>query len=137
MNTRFLRRTSIRTIGYTLIATLCALSLPVGQVHAALIGTDVVMSAAQAGQNRAHVNGFLQRKDVRALLQTRGLDADAALQRVNAMTDAEVQSLADRIDNLPAGGSDVLGVVFTVFVILLITDILGLTKVFPFTRPIR
>jgi hypothetical protein len=132
MNTRFLRRTSC-----TLIFTLCALSLPVGQVHAALIGTDAVISAAQAGQNRAHVTGFLQREDVRALLQKRGLDANTALQRVDAMTDAEVQTFADRIDNLPAGGSDVLGIVFTVFVILLITDILGLTKVFPFTRPIR
>lgn len=131
-NTRLLRRTS-----YTLIFTLCALSLPVGQVHAALIGTDAVMSTAQAGQNRAHVSGFLQRQDVRNLLQERGLDANAALQRVNAMTDAEVQTLAERIDTLPAGGSDLLGVVFTVFVILLITDILGLTKVFPFTRPIR
>jgi hypothetical protein len=31
----------------------------------------------------------------------------------------------------------VLGILFAVFVILLITDILGLTKVFPFTRPVR
>jgi hypothetical protein len=38
---------------------------------------------------------------------------------------------------MPAGASDILGILFTVFIILLITDILGLTKVFPFTRPIR
>jgi hypothetical protein len=38
---------------------------------------------------------------------------------------------------LPAGGSSVIGVLFAVFIILLITDILGLTKVFPFTRPVR
>ena len=36
----------------------------------------------------------------------------------------------------PAGG-DILGLVFTVFIILLVTDILGLTKVFPFTRSVR
>lgn len=132
MNTRFLRRTS-----WTVIFTLCALWLPVGQVHAALISTDSALSSAQAGQNRDRVRNFLQRDDVRNMLQTRGLDANAALLRVNAMTDAEVQTVADQIDRLPAGGSDVLGILFTVFVILLITDILGLTKVFPFTRPVR
>lgn len=132
MNIRFLRRTS-----WALIFSLFTLWLPVGQVHAALVGTDTLMSAAQSGQNRDRVRSFLQRDDVQALLQTRGLDAGAAIARVDAMTDAEVQNVADQIDQLPAGGSDVLGVLFTVFVILLITDILGLTKVFPFTRAIR
>jgi len=132
MHTRFLRRTS-----WTLIFSLLALWLPVGQVHAALIGTEAVMSAAQSGQNRDRVRSFLQREDVRSLLQTRGLDANTALLRVDAMTDAEVQTVADQLDSLPAGGSDVLGILFTVFVILLVTDILGLTKVFPFTRAIR
>ncbi|MCY1310880.1 hypothetical protein D9M70_611210 [compost metagenome] len=52
------------------------------------------------------------------------------------MSDAEVAQLADRVDQAPAGG-DVLGVLFAVFVILLVTDILGFTQVFPFTRPIQ
>jgi hypothetical protein len=52
------------------------------------------------------------------------------------MTDDEVRSIAGRIDSLPAGG-DVLGILFTVFIVLLVTDILGFTKVFPFTRSIR
>ncbi|HSB97286.1 MAG TPA: PA2779 family protein, partial [Spongiibacteraceae bacterium] len=105
MNIRFLRRTS-----WTLIFSLFALWLPIGQVHAALIGTDVVASAAQAGINRDRVHSFLQREDVRNLLQTRGLDAAVAQQRIDAMTDAEVQQIAAQLDNLPAGGSDVLGV---------------------------
>lgn len=132
MNNRFLRRTS-----WTLIFSLFALWLPIGQVHAALVGTDAVMSTAQSGQNRDRVRSFLQRDDVRKLMQSRGLDANAAAARVDAMTDAEVQNVADRIDQMPAGGSDVLGILFTVFIILLITDILGLTKVFPFTRSVR
>lgn len=132
MNNRFLRRTS-----WTLIFSLFALWLPVGQVHAAMVGTDAVISTAQSGQNRDRVRSFLQRDDVRKLMQARGLDANAAAARVDAMTDAEVQNVADRIDQMPAGGSDVLGILFTVFIILLITDILGLTKVFPFTRSVR
>jgi hypothetical protein len=82
------------------------------------------------------VNAVLAREDVRAGLAERGLSAELAQDRVQAMSDEEVASLAGRIDQAPAGG-DILGLVFTVFIILLITDILGLTKVYPFTRSVR
>lgn len=52
------------------------------------------------------------------------------------MSDGEVAQLAQRVDQAPAGAG-VVGVLFTLFVILLVTDILGFTKVFPFTRAIR
>ena len=52
------------------------------------------------------------------------------------MSDSEVAQLAGRIDQAPAGG-DVLGILFTVFIVLLVTDIMGFTKVFPFTRSVR
>ena len=51
--------------------------------------------------------------------------------------DAEARQLAEQLDRLPAGGDSVLGILFAIFIILLITDILGLTKIFPFTRPVR
>jgi hypothetical protein len=56
---------------------------------------------------------------------------------VAALTDAEAAQLADQIDQAPAGASDILGVLVFIFVLLLVTDILGLTKVFPFTRSVR
>ena len=131
MKNRLLRSTS-----WSLIFTLLTLWLPVAPVHAAMIGTDELTASTQSTQDRARVRSFLQRDDVRNLLQKRGLDANTALARVDAMTDTEIQTVAGQIDHLPAGG-DVLGILFAVFVILLVTDILGLTKVFPFTRPIR
>ena len=69
-------------------------------------------------------------------LQAQGVKADDALARVQSMSDAEVEQLAGRIEQAPAGG-EILGLLFTVFVILLVTDILGFTKVFPFTRSAR
>ena len=42
---------------------------------------------------------------------------------------------ADR-DALPAGG-DLIGAALIVFLVLLATDIMGYTKVFPFTRSVR
>jgi hypothetical protein len=59
--------------------------------------------------------------------------------RVAALTDDEVAQLAAKIDSLPAGadGGGLIGALVLIFIVLLITDILGLTKIFPFTRPIR
>jgi hypothetical protein len=59
---------------------------------------------------------------------------EAALARVDALSDEEVAALAGRLDQLPAGGADVLIVALIVFLVLLLTDILGYTKIFPFTR---
>ncbi len=131
MNIRLLRRTS-----GTLLFTLTTLLLPVAPVHAALVSTTQVLDASQVEQSRDHLRGFLQREDVRNMLQQRGVSADAALARVDAMTDAEVQSVAGQIDQLPAGGG-ILSAILLVFFVLLVTDILGLTKIFPFTRPVR
>ncbi|MEK7733835.1 MAG: PA2779 family protein, partial [Pseudomonadota bacterium] len=53
--------------------------------------------------------------------------------RVDAMTDQEVHALATKLDQMPAGG-DALGVLVLVFIILLITDAMGITDIFPFVK---
>jgi hypothetical protein len=131
MKTQLMRRTS-----WTLLLTLLTIWVPIAPVHAAMIGTEQIVSTGEVIQNRDRIRSFLQREDVRGMLQKQGVDSNVALSRVDAMTDQEVQTVADQLDKMPAGGS-VLGVLFAVFVILLVTDILGLTKVFPFTRSVR
>ena len=120
-----------RWISRLLIVCTAAIGVPL-PASAGIVSTDQVTSLAE----RERVRGFLDRQEVRAKLQSLGVDADAARGRVDALTDHEANNLAARIDELPAGG-DVLGLVFTVFIILLITDILGLTKIFPFNRSVR
>ena len=120
-----------RCIVQLLVVCTVGLGLPL-PVSAGIVGTDQLSASA----DRDHVKQFLDRNDVQAQLQARGVDADTAKARVDALTDDEVKTLASRIDQLPAGG-DVLGILLAVFIILLITDILGFTKVFPFTRPVR
>ncbi len=124
------------------LATLVAMSLsfaglvqaaPMALATPALIGTE---QAAAAQPGRALLAQTLARSDVIAGLQSRGVSVEAAQARVAALTDAEAAQVAAQIDQAPAGG-DALGVILTIFVILLITDILGFTKVFPFTRAIR
>lgn len=105
--------------------------------QAGIITTEQVVSAAAAQQNRAKVVAAFERADVQAELQKMGINTDEAHARVAAMTDAEAASVANQIDTLPAGGDGILGTLVFIFIVLLVTDILGLTKVFPFTRSMR
>jgi hypothetical protein len=105
-----------------------------------LISTEQVAASQglrTAEENRAYVMAALDRADVSQALVERGVNLDQARDRVAAMTDAEAELVAAQIDSAPAGAADVLGVLVFIFVLLLVTDILGLTKIFPFTRPIR
>jgi len=124
-----------RILASTLIFSTLAMGLP-ATAQAGIVSTQDVLSTSSATMNRAQVNTFLARADVRKGLLDQGIDIEAAQSRVNALSDAEVAELAGRVDQAPAGG-DVLGLMFTVFIVLLVTDILGLTKVFPFTRSVR
>ena len=95
------------------------------------------MQPAARSEAHARLQSTLDRADLAAMLQARGVSVDEMRARVDALTDAEAQQMLAQIDQAPAGASDVVGVLFTVFIILLVTDILGLTKVFPFTRSVR
>lgn len=124
-----------KLISTCLVVCITAAGFPL-TAQARLVTTEEALVTADAAASRATVNQFLARDDVRQALLGQGVAPDAALERVAAMSDAEVAQLAGRVEQAPAGG-DVLGLLFTVFVILLVTDILGFTKVFPFTRSVR
>jgi hypothetical protein len=131
------RRT--RWIPY-LLAMCISTQAMAAQATGTMIATEQVAATqgiVSASAQRDHVNATLDRADVAAALAERGVSVDQARARVAALTDDEVAQVAHAIDTAPAGASDVLGVIVFVFVLLLITDILGLTKVFPFTRPVR
>lgn len=126
-----------RHIASVLIVATALTGLPL-TAQAGIVSTDefISSSAPAANPNRERVSSYLARDDVRQALQAQGVSPQVAAERVQAMSDAEIEQLAGRIDQAPAGG-DVLGVLFTVFIVLLVTDIMGLTKVFPFTRSVR
>lgn len=121
-----------RCIAQALIVCTLGIGMPL-PASAGIVTTNQMQTSAE----RDKVRNFLDRAEVRSQMQALGVDANAARARVDALTDEEAQNLASRIDQLPAGGDSVLGILFAVFIILLITDLLGLTKVFPFTRSVR
>lgn len=89
--------------------TLCRLLMvlmvwsPMQLANAGMIGTDQAASVATQA-DRDTVLQFLGRSDVTNQLQSLGVDAATVKDRVAAMTDQEVQSLADKIHSMPAGG---------------------------------
>lgn len=121
-----------RFIASLLIVSLTGLGFTTS-AQAALVATD----AAVAGAERERISSVLERADVRAQLQAYGVDPAQVRARVAALTDAEAAHVAAQLEQLPAGGESILGVLLIVFIVLLITDILGFTKIFPFTKPVR
>lgn len=103
---------------------------------AGMVETDQAVNHALAEQGRARIMSLVERDDVRTQMEARGVTAEQAKARIDAMTDDEVLQVSGKLDQLPAGG-DVLGIFFAVFIVLLVTDILGFTKVFPFTRSVK
>lgn len=120
-----------RIVASFLILCLGAMSAPVPAL-AGIVGTDVVA----AGVERERVAGLLDRSDVQARLQVLGVDPADARARVAALSDEEAARLAAQLEVLPAGG-DVLGAAVLIFLVLLFTDVMGYTKIFPFTRSAR
>ena len=100
--------------------------------HAGIVSSEALV----AGTQQERLAGLLERSDVRAQLQAYGVSPAQAQERVAALSDEEAARLAARLDELPAGG-DLLGAAVLVFLVLLFTDVMGYTKIFPFTRSVR
>jgi hypothetical protein len=116
-----------------LVLSLAAWTVP-PQALAGMIGTEEVASSQAWPSDRATLVALLERDEVQRQLEAMGVDPADAQARVAALTDDQARDLAARFDELPAGGVDVLGVIFTVAIVLLVTDLLGLTNVYPFMR---
>ena len=108
---------------------------------AAMVATERVVAGTDGTSSaRARIATFLDRDDVREVLERYDVDPAEAKARAAALTDAEASELAARLESMPAGGNTVgiiVGAILLVFFVLLITDLLGLTNVFPFINKSR
>jgi hypothetical protein len=119
-----------KSVIYFIVSALSLVSF-VQPASAAMIGTDQVMAAQTASQNQAKIADALSRPEVASELERFGVSQADAEARVAALTDAEAAALASRIDSLPAGG-DGLAVLGGIVLILIVTDLIGVTDIFPF-----
>jgi len=116
---------------------MLALAGPYQAAVAALIPTEVASDSAKVALARENIKNFMARQDSQNLLTAKGLSPEEAKARIDSLTDAEVLMVSQHIESMPAGGNAVgviVGAILLVFIILLITDLLGLTNVFPFVK---
>jgi hypothetical protein len=125
-----------RGVALLLAVVMLAISMPLGTARAAVVTTDQVLAETGA-TDRERVLAFLDRAEVREQIVALGVDPAEAAARVAALSDAQVQEIAGQLDQLPAGQSAVgvvVGAILIIFLVLLVTDLLGLTDVFPFVN---
>ena len=123
-------KTVQKSVSILMAVLMVMISTPVSSVFAAMIGTEALLVNPDTSGARDQLRSFFDRKDVQSGLTARGIDPDEAKARVDSLSDAEVMQIADRIDELPAGG-DFWGtfvfVVLIIFFTLLVLEILGYT----------
>jgi hypothetical protein len=124
-----------KIIALFLVSSMLFLQIPIAQAR--LISTDQALQHEQQTWTRANVSQLLDKTEIRAQLIKLGVDPAQAKDRVNRMTDQEVATLNQQLANQPAGGMDILGVLVVVFIVLVITDLLGATDVFPWVHDIN
>ena len=127
----------LQVVAATMAMVMALTSLPVGTAAAALIGTEEALASAAPDEVRDRLAGLLGRVEVRDQLAALGVDPEEAAARVASLSDREISEIAGRLEQLPAGEGavgTVLGAALLIFLVLLVTDLLGLTDVYPFVR---
>ena len=104
--------------------------------QAEMLGTEAAINKYVQHSDRTFLMDELQREEIRAEIVRLGVDPAEAEARLAALTDAEVASIMVQMEKDNAG-ADIVGTLFTIFIILLVTDILCLTRIFNFTRCVR
>lgn len=125
-----------KSAAIALSAQLVLATQAVTLAQAEMLGTDAAVDKYVAMADRDMLMGELQRNEVRDQIVELGVDPAEVEQRLAALSDDEIRTILTQMDN-DSAGADIVGTLFTVFIILLVTDILCLTRIFNFTRCIR
>ncbi|WP_290613556.1 MULTISPECIES: PA2779 family protein [unclassified Arsukibacterium] len=96
--------------------------------------SDQVIATQQYQYNKQQVLAFVDTAEVQQKLQTLGVSPADAKQRIASMTNAELEAFNSQLNDMPAGG--IVGTIVTVLVVVAVLDLMGITDVYPFIRPI-
>ena len=128
---------SKRVVAVAMAMLMAMTSMPIGIANAEMVTTDTVIQNYNSTEDRTRVMDFMLREDVQQQLTILGVDPEEAARRVASLSDEEIQGIAGRLEELPAGEGGVgpiVGAIVIIFLVLLVTDLLGLTDVFSFVK---
>ncbi len=126
-----------KSIAVLVIITLSAFSIISAPAHAVMVNTAEILKQNQHNLACERINMFLDRSEVQKHLVAWGVNPDEAKARVDCLSDQEIERISAQIDQLPAGSGalgSIVGAALIIFIVLLITDILGFTDVFSFVK---
>ena len=130
-------RKKIGFISLFMATIMLVIATPYQPLLAAMVPTEATLDKIIAQDARNHLKTLISRNDIKDALISQGIDPDEAKARVDSLSDSEVIEVAGKIEQLPAGGGAfgaVIAASVIVFLVLLLTDILGYTDVFPFVK---
>ena len=133
---KFIRK-KVSFVSLFMAAVTLLIAVPYQPLLAAMVPTDATIYDNKAEEARDYLKSLISRDDIRKSLLSKGIDPDEAKIRVESLTDSEATAVADQIEQLPAGGGAIgviIGAALIIFLVLLATDILGYTDVFPFVN---
>jgi len=133
-------RKRISFISLFMATLMLLIAIPYQPLLAAMVPTEATIYQFKTQDARDHLKTLISRNDIKNALISQGIDPDEAKARVDSLSDSEVIEVADKIEQLPAGAGvfgAILGAALIVFLVLLLTDILGYTDVFPFVKSQR
>jgi hypothetical protein len=111
--------------------------MPMMPAQAAMIGTDQIINQTDSSLTLEKLQQFLDREAIQKQLHAWGVSPDRIKERVNRLTDMELARINRDINDLNAGGESILGVLLIIFLVFVITDIIGATNIFPFIHPVN
>jgi len=130
-------RTQSKFVSIFMATLMFLIAAPYQPIFAAMITTDVAVESERAEKSREYLKELIARENIEKHLIDQGIDPVEVKSRIDSLTDSEAIALADQIEELPAGGSAlgiIVGAALIVFLVLLVTDILGYTDIFPFVK---
>ena len=120
-----------------LILSMLLIIMPMAPLQAAIIGNETIINQAPSALTRDHMQALLGQESARQQLQAWGVSPELITARINRLTDAELARINQEADTLKAGGTNVLGILLIIFIVFVITDVIGATNIFPFIRPVK
>jgi hypothetical protein len=111
--------------------------LPLLPAQAAMVSNERIISEQQAALDSAAILEMLDQEVSRQQLETWGVNPEMARERINSLTPQELASINRQLDELRAGGDSFLGILLVIFIVFVITDVIGATDIFPFIHPVR
>lgn len=99
--------------------------------NAGMVGTQNLLSQGLNLQDQHQA-----RQAIESQLVDLGVDPQMAKSRTASLSDQQVADISTRLSDLPAG-ADAGGIILTIFIIFVITDVIGATDIFPFIHPVK